>query len=35
MGITRDLGENVENWKYNKLNEADRIANEINIKIQD
>ena len=35
MGIIRDLGENVENWKYNKLNEAERIAKEINIKIQD
>ena len=28
MGIIRDLGEKVENWKYNKLNEAERIAIE-------
>ena len=34
MGIIRDLGENVENWKYNRLNEAERIAKEINIKIE-
>ena len=33
MGIIRGLGENVENWKYNRLNEAERIAKEINIKI--
>ena len=26
MGITRDLGEKVESWTYNKLNEAERIA---------
>jgi mitochondrial fission protein ELM1 len=29
MGITRDLGEKVENWTYNKHNEAQRIAAEI------
>ena len=34
MGITRNLGEKVENWTYNKLNEAERIANTINIKIR-
>ena len=26
MGITKDLGEKVDNWTYNRLNEADRIA---------
>jgi uncharacterized protein len=26
MGIIRDLGEKVDNWKYTKLNEAERIA---------
>ena len=26
MGIIRDLGDKVENWKYAKLNEAERIA---------
>ena len=26
MGITRELGEKVDNWTYNRLNEADRIA---------
>ncbi len=30
MGITRDLGEKVETWTYNKHNEAQRIA--LNIK---
>ena len=30
MGITRDLGEQVENWTYNKFNEAERIAIIIN-----
>ena len=34
MGITRDLGEKVENWKYNKLNEAERIAVTISNKIK-
>ena len=29
MGITRELGEKVENWKYNKIHEANRIANII------
>jgi len=27
MGITRELGEKIENWTYNKIQEADRIAN--------
>jgi len=34
MGITRDLGEKVENWTYNKHNEAQRIALEIKNKIK-
>jgi len=33
MGITRELGERVQNWKYNKLNEAERIAAMINNKL--
>ena len=33
IGITRDLGENVENWTYNKHNEAQRIASELKNKI--
>ena len=34
MGITRDLGEQVESWTYNKLNEATRIATIINSKLK-
>ena len=34
MGITRDLGEKVETWTYNKHNEAQRIAAEIKNKIE-
>ena len=34
MGITRNLGEEVESWTYNKLNEAERIATKINSKIK-
>ncbi len=34
MGITRDLGEQVENWTYNKHNEAQRIAIELKNKIE-
>ncbi len=34
MGITRDLGEKIENWTYNKHNEAQRIAFELNKKIK-
>jgi len=34
MGIIRDLGEQVENWTYNKLNEAKRIAAIINSKLK-
>ena len=33
MGITKDLGEKVENWTYNKHNEAQRIALELKNKI--
>jgi mitochondrial fission protein ELM1 len=34
MGITRDLGEKVENWTYNKFNEAERMAAIINSKLK-
>ena len=34
MGITRDLGEKVETWTYNKHNEAQRIAAQIKNKIE-
>jgi mitochondrial fission protein ELM1 len=34
MGITRDLGEKVENWTYDKLNEAERLAVTINNKMK-
>ncbi len=34
MGITRDLGEKVETWTYNKHNEAQRIATQIKNKIE-
>ena len=34
MGITRDLGEKVETWTYNKHNEAQRIALELKNKIK-
>jgi len=33
-GITRDLGEQVISWKYNKFNEAERIATIINSKLK-
>ena len=33
-GITRDLGEQVESWAYNKFNEAERIAVIINSKLK-
>ena len=32
MGITRDLGEEIQNWSYKKHNEAERIAILINNK---
>ena len=34
MGITRELGEKIETWSYNKHNEAERIATLINNKIK-
>ena len=34
MGIIKDLGEKVESWTYNKFNEAERIAIQINSKIK-
>ena len=34
MGITRNLGEKVETWTYNKHNEAQRIALELKKKIK-
>ena len=34
MGITRDLGEKIEPWTYNKHNEAERIGNLIRNKIK-
>ena len=34
MGITKDLGEKVETWTYNKHNEAQRIAFVIKNKIK-
>ena len=33
-GIIRDLGEQVISWKYNKFNEAERIATIINSKLK-
>ena len=33
MGITRELGESVQNWTYSKLNEVERIAAIINNKL--
>ena len=34
MGVTKDLGEKVESWKYSKINEAERIAAIISSKIK-
>ena len=34
MGITRDLGDQIESWTYNKLNETERIASIINSKLK-
>ena len=34
MGITRDLGQKIENWEYNKYNETERIGNIIKDKIK-
>ena len=34
MGITRELGDKVEVWKYKKFNEAERVASLINNKMK-
>ena len=34
MGITKDLGEKIETWSYNKHNEAQRIALQLKNKIE-
>ena len=34
IGITRDLGDQIESWTYNKFNEAKRIATIINSKLK-
>ena len=34
IGITRNLGDQIESWTYNKLNEAERIAAIINSKLK-
>ena len=34
MGITRELGKKVENWSYNKHNEAQRLALKLKNKIE-
>ncbi|WP_440643610.1 mitochondrial fission ELM1 family protein [Candidatus Pelagibacter sp. HIMB123] len=34
LNITRNLGEEIENWNYEKLNETNRVANIIKEKIQ-
>ena len=34
MKIVRELGEKLENWNYEKLDETNRIANIIKDKIQ-
>ena len=34
MGVTKDLGEKVESWKYSKINEAERIATIVSSKIK-
>ena len=33
LNITRNLGEEVENWNYQKLDETNKVANIINQKI--
>ena len=33
LNITRNLGEEVENWNYEKLDETNRVANIIKQKI--
>ena len=34
LNITRNLGEEVENWNYEKLDETNRVAKIIKQKIQ-
>ena len=34
MEITRELGEKIEPWTYNKHNEAERIASIVNTKLK-
>ena len=34
MRIIKDLGDDIKNWTYDNLNEAERIAKLINIKIE-
>ena len=34
MGIIKDLGQQIVSWKYNKLNEAERIASIVNTKLK-
>ena len=34
LGITRELGNSVESWSYNKLNEVTRIAPIIKTKMK-
>ena len=34
LNITKNLGEDVENWTYEKLNETNRVANIIKEKIR-
>ena len=33
LGITRNLGDEVESWTYDSFNEAERVAAELNQKI--
>ena len=34
LNIIKDLGNSVENWRYDKLNETDRISSYIKEKIK-
>ena len=34
LNITRNLGEEIENWNYQKLDETNRVAKIIKVKIQ-
>ena len=33
MGITRDLGEKVDNWTYNYFNEVEKIASLVHSRL--